>query len=215
VGGDVTECVHTLLRIRQVHDLAGGALPDWAACALERAPWVVVRRERSGSARIPVGVRGSLRAQRWAAWLDPQAVCERVRPTELVRARAWVAHPRRFLPAFAVLDALTAILEQVAPGLPWGPSGSVGFELASGSPSAHAASDLDVILESDAALAPPTATRLAAALAELPVRVDVLLETPGGALALEEYVRGRAPYLLRTPDGARRVADPWTQPAAA
>ena len=57
----------------------------------------------------------------------------------------------------------------------------------------------------------PLPRRAAAALldrlADLPARVDVLLETPTGAVALAEYAAGDC--LLRTPTGPRLVRDPW------
>ena len=55
------------------------------------------------------------------------------------------------------------------------------------------------------------------ALEPLPVRVDVQLEVPRGAVALAEYAAARGPLVLRTVDGARLVRDPWAAvvPAAA
>ena len=59
------------------------------------------------------------------------------------------------------------------------------------------------------------ATALLTALAQLPVRADVLLEMSHGAVALAEYARARAPFLLRTLDGPRLVEEPWASVAAA
>jgi phosphoribosyl-dephospho-CoA transferase len=49
----------------------------------------------------------------------------------------------------------------------------------------------------------------------LPATVDVLLETPNGAVALAEYVSALRPILLRTTTGARLATDPWAPEAAA
>jgi phosphoribosyl-dephospho-CoA transferase len=49
----------------------------------------------------------------------------------------------------------------------------------------------------------------------LPVTVDVLLETPHGAVALAEYVSAPRPILLRSATGARLTSDPWAPEAAA
>jgi phosphoribosyl-dephospho-CoA transferase len=189
--------------------------PAWALAALARAPWVVVRRAR-GAGLIPVGVRGALRAQRLAAWLHPGQVLESVTPTGLAERRGWLTSERRTrVPALAALDAVDALLRDR--GIGWGPCGSVGFELASGTPTASPASDLDVMIPAATPLPPADAVALLAALARLPVRIDVQLEVPHGAVALAEYAAARGPLVLRTVDGARLVRDPWgaVVPAAA
>ncbi len=206
---------HALLRIAQPAALEGaGALPAWAEAALRRAPWVVVRRARSRDGLIPVGVRGPDRAARLAAWLPPDAVLECLTPPELAARSAWRSHARRAqASALAALEAVAALMRRHA--LIWGPCGSVGFELASGVATADAHSDLDLMVAAAAPLVRAAAVELHAALAQLPVRADVLLEAPGGAVALAEYAAGRAPLLLRTADGPRLVHDPWGGTAAA
>jgi phosphoribosyl-dephospho-CoA transferase len=207
---------HALLRISGADSvLWTDPPPAWALGALARAPWVVVRRA-CGAGLIPVGVRGALRAQRLAAWLHPGQVLESVTPTDLAQRRAWLKSERRGLvPALAALDAVDAVLR--ARGIGWGPCGSVGFELASGIPTASPASDLDVMIQAPTPLPPAVAMALLEALEPLPVRVDVQLEVPRGAVALAEYAAARGPLVLRTVDGARLVRDPWAAvvPAAA
>ncbi len=207
---------HALLRICGADSvLWADPPPAWALAALVRAPWVVVRRAR-GAGLIPVGVRGALRAQRLAAWLHPGQVLEWVTPTGLAERREWSKCGRRTpVPALAALDAVDALLR--ARGILWGPCGSVGFELASGTPTASPTSDLDVMIPAATPLPPAVAVALLAALAQLPVRVDAQLEVPQGAVALAEYAAARGPLVLRTVDGARLVRDPWAAvvPAAA
>jgi phosphoribosyl-dephospho-CoA transferase len=91
----------------------------------------------------------------------------------------------------------------------WGPGGSVGFELASGVPAATPNSDLDIVLDAAASMARADAAALHAALSALAVRIDVLLETPNGAVALAEYASSAGAILLRSPQGARLARDPW------
>jgi phosphoribosyl-dephospho-CoA transferase len=117
------------------------------------------------------------------------------------------------VPALAALETLAAQLE--ARAIPWGPCGSVGFELASGVPTAGPASDLDVTMTAPEPLPRPVAVALLAAFTHLPVRVDVQLEVPHGAVALAEYAAARGPLVLRTNDGARLVSDPWAALASA
>ena len=209
--------VHDLLRLRNVDELQWEeAPPDWSLAALHRAPWVVVRRTRAPPALMPVGVRGDVRHQRAAAWLPIHAVEQILTPQILARQRTWHGRPRtKLLPALLVLDAAAAILEERGYGDLWGPGGSVGFELASGVPSVTAQSDLDLVLDAPEAIEVRDAAALFTALERLSARVDVLLETPSGAVALSEYASGKRAMLLRTPSGARLVADPWHASSAA
>ncbi len=68
-----------------------------------------------------------------------------------------------------------------------------------------------MILRLDRRLEPNEAAELLAALANeaAPVRIDVMLETPGGGVALADLAAMPAQVLVRTPDGARLSDDPW------
>ena len=204
---------HALLRIAHPRALATG-LPAWAETALARAPWVVVRRARSRDGLIPVGVRGAARTERLAGWLPPRAVLECLTPPQLAARAGWQSMARAaHLPALAALEAVAALMRRHL--LDWGPCGSVGFELASAVVTATADSDLDLMVETGAPLPQAVAVELHAALALLPVRADVLLEGPQGAVALAEYAAARAPFMLRAPEGPRLVHDPWGGATAA
>jgi|HubBroStandDraft_1064217.scaffolds.fasta_scaffold01295_6 phosphoribosyl-dephospho-CoA transferase len=206
---------HALLRIDGAQALTGVApLPRWAQVQLARTPWVVVRRAAASAAVLPVGIRGAVRGERLAAWLPRAAVREAVTPQQLAARAGWRAHPRAgAVAALAALEAVARLMAAAA--LAWGPTGSVGFELATGAATAHAASDLDLILSAPSLLSRPAARELYAALARLPVRCDVQLDTPRGGLALAEYLNSGGPFLLRTAHGPLRSADPWRQCEAA
>jgi phosphoribosyl-dephospho-CoA transferase len=118
-------------------------------------------------------------------------------------------------PAIQVLDEVAAVFAAHDQTGRWGPGGSVGFELASALPCTTPDSDLDLVLQADRPIALPDAARLQAELSKLPARIDVLLETPHGAVALSELVRARGVMLLRCPHGPRLVSDPWTADRAA
>ena len=204
--------VHALLRPTDLDALVWEAhRPHWAAAALQLAPWAVVRRAAPRPGLVwPVGVRGGERQQRSAAWLPHGAIQECITPQMLAAKQAWRQRPHTTAtPAVAVLDDVAAIL--IAHGFAgrWGPGGSVGFELASGVPSTRSCSDLDLVLSADEPLARTDATRLHADLSKLPVRIDVLLETPLGAVVLAEYAQGLGVTLLRSAQGPRLVRDPW------
>jgi phosphoribosyl-dephospho-CoA transferase len=95
-------------------------------------------------------------------------------------------------------------------GLIWGPTGSAGFELATGVPAAGAASDLDVVVRAPEFWPLERAREVAEDLAPLPARVDAQLDTPAGAVTLAEYACG-GHVLVRTPDGPRLTRDPWRE----
>lgn len=203
---------HDLLRVRDARDLLGEASPTWVERSLERAPWVVVRRALPREGQVPVGVRGELREQRFAAWVSVEDVPDYVTPQELVRRKVWSSVDRARLaavPALAVLDEVEGVLDEHGLGAAWGPAGSVGFELTAGVVTATASSDLDLVIEIERLESFTRGARvLWEALAELPVRVDALLETSHGAVVLSEYAQAcgeRGSFVLRTTAGPRLV----------
>lgn len=205
----LTECApHTLLRIAGPQALVVPAPPPpWVSASIQRAPWVVIRRAEARPGLIPVGVRGEQRAERLAAWLDADMIREAVTPRDLARRRTWSRSQRcSIIPALDALDAVDAVMIRHGLADNWGPTGSVGFELASGCATATATSDLDLAVWALRAPDIEVARSLLGALASLAVRSDTLLETPHGALALAEYARGGPQVLLRTAAGPRLVA---------
>ena len=213
---DAVHSVHTLLRLRYIDDLIWEeGRPDWAVSALQLAPWLVVRRAAPRPRLWPVGIRGGLRLQRCAAWLPDAAVEDFVTPERLVATRSWRQRPcADAIPALALLDEVEAILHAHGYAGRWGPGGSVGFELASTLPCVSPNSDLDLVLRAHEPVDVRDAAALWAALSQLPARIDALLETPVGAVALAEYARGKGVVMLRTSQGSRLVADPWLAAAA-
>ena len=210
--------VHDLLRVSSAAELlADEPPPPWAYEALRRAPWVVVRRARAGDGRIAIGVRGAAREQRFAGFLDASRARSRdaITPEVLAELRRWRASPRLHeIAALAALDDVAQIMAQAKDGaeLPWGPTGSVGFELASGVATATETSDLDLVIRAARPIAGARACALMAELVRLRVRVDVQIETPRGAIALSELARGSGTIMLRTELGPRIVTDPWSSP---
>jgi phosphoribosyl-dephospho-CoA transferase len=96
--------------------------------------------------------------------------------------------------------------------LPWGPGGSIGFELATGCHVASPASDLDVVIDSQTRLTVDAARALLEAAKDLPASADIRVETPVCGFSLVEYAdRCPAPILLRVPSGAVLGIDPWDE----
>jgi phosphoribosyl-dephospho-CoA transferase len=181
------------------------APPDW----LDRSgpAVVVVRRAPVRPDGIPVGIRGHRRDQRFAAVVRPADILTRVPPERLTRE--WRSPPPDRLAAIPALKAFWQLLAQDLP-LSWGPTGSVGFELATGQPVASVTSDLDIFLAAPRRLSPNQAATLVALFDDLPARADVQVETAAGCFALREFAAAApAPILLRTLSGPRLVRDPW------
>jgi phosphoribosyl-dephospho-CoA transferase len=152
-------------------------------------------------------VRGSTRAERFAALLAPEAVAARVIPEDLIAERVWHHMPRaRLMGPIRVLNAVDELFSSL--GLVWGPTGSVGFELATGVAAAGTTSDLDVVVRAPEPWPLANAGEIADYLNQLPARVDAQLDAPAGAVMLSEYARGER-VLLRTPGGPRLTWDPW------
>jgi phosphoribosyl-dephospho-CoA transferase len=209
-GGAAELLPHDLVELASPEALVlDAAAPGWVGPSLARAPFAVVRRAARRGALVPVGVRGSSRGERLAAWLPESRAVRRLRPEDLAARRGWRG---RDAPQLSALDAVEALL--AAHGLAWGPAGSVGFELATGVACVGPESDVDLVVRAPTALPRVVAWRLQAALAALPVRIDAQLETPAGAVALAEYAAGAPRVVLRTLDGPRWVATPW-EPARA
>jgi phosphoribosyl-dephospho-CoA transferase len=112
------------------------------------------------------------------------------------------------------LSVLSSVDPQQLGGLAWGPTGSAGFELATGIRAVRETSDLDMILRSDRLVAREVAREILQFLLTLPCRVDCLLETGRGAIALAEWAAGEGAVLLRTPIGPVLTMDPWQDGAS-
>jgi phosphoribosyl-dephospho-CoA transferase len=204
--------VHDLLQIDRPSLISGcTGEPSWVRRALLDCPWVVVRRAQAASGLIAVGVRGDSRSDRWAASCEKSLVREMVRPEQLlVRDRTSNEIPRT--PALRALQEMSERWADLT--LPWGPGGSVGFELASGRKVTTQASDLDLVIRAGNKIDVEEARFLLARTFGLEAKVDVRVETPVCGFSLEEYVSASsAKILLRYPDGARLGEDPWREDA--
>ncbi|KQY07358.1 hypothetical protein ASD37_15085 [Mycobacterium sp. Root135] len=188
---------HDLLRVTGPAALPPDA-PAWAVHALSDSPWVVVRRDRAPDGCLPVGVRGADRSQRYGTVVAAPDVLETTAPETLTDVVG------RDLPAIRALRSLRPLLDDT--GLAWGPTGSVGFELATGHPAATATSDLDLLIRlCELRRALPALVSLNHAFGSAACRVDCQVETLCGAATLAELVDGRPEVMVRTAEGPRLV----------
>ncbi|WP_394523335.1 malonate decarboxylase holo-ACP synthase [Lacrimispora sp. JR3] len=201
--------VHDLLRISSVKDLQGDFTEaEWLLKAVTRAPFVVVRRAPFTDGLIPAGIRGENRNQRLAAAVLSTGIKEVITPEQISAEMGWRtrSHIRKSR-LFEPLETLHKIFKSYQ--ILWGPVGSVGFELASKADTVTETSDLDIVMRTPEVLPVCTAKDIVKRISELPVKLDVQMETPNGSVALEEYARGGSKLLLRTVHGPKLVEDPW------
>jgi phosphoribosyl-dephospho-CoA transferase len=86
--------------------------------------------------------------------------------------------------------------------LTWGPTGSVGFELATGQEAVTEKSDIDIVIRISEEFTITFAQKIENGLKNLPFRIDVQLEMKEGAFSLSEYVNSEGKEVLfRTMDG--------------
>lgn len=185
-----------------------GDAPVWAVRVLSAGLPVVVRRAPARNGLVAVGIRGSSRAERLAAWMPVSAISRELSP----QALACMPPEPGDEPVWQALAQIRPLLDRL--GLDWGVTGSAAWQLATGQGVLHPDSDLDLLLRTPHCLDRARAARLLARLELLPCRVDLQLETPAGAIALREWASGAPQVMLKACDGPRLVSDPWWKEAA-
>jgi phosphoribosyl-dephospho-CoA transferase len=182
-------------------------VPSWVFRELRETALVVVRRGTVTRDRIPIGIRGTERAQRWAASYPVTAVEQLITPMDLLNG---------FNKSEDLYDSPVCNgLRSLAIGWQWlthswGPGGSFGFELATGKRITTLGSDLDIIIYADKYLSRTDATRLLDSARGLEVKVDIRVETPACGFSLVEYVEpSTKAMLMRTCAGPILSDNPW------
>ncbi|RJT42123.1 malonate decarboxylase holo-ACP synthase [Rahnella woolbedingensis] len=184
-------------------------LPAWVNTGWRTSLPLVVRRDKRADGAIPVGIRGMIRIQRAAAWIDPAAVVRVVTPESLVSDVNTLLHSP-FVSQQPVQALITLCSLQLP--FPWGVTGSCAYALASDLPVMHADSDLDLLVRCDTLADPSLFSDFYDQLQRLPCRADVQINTPHGGFALSEWLRG-GDVMLKTSSGPQLVRDPWRLPA--
>ncbi|MFP3558973.1 malonate decarboxylase holo-ACP synthase [Paraburkholderia sp. SIMBA_049] len=210
VTDDLRWQAHDIVRLRRLESFENE--PAWVRAAFARAPFAVVRRAQAVAGLIAVGLRGAARNERYGTWARSDDIEAVFRPEALLSPPCVLAADRAALPVFVALDALRRDTSCIGSFI-WGPTGSVGFELASGKPTATATSDLDLLIRMPNHLPRDEAQRIQAKLdehaAHTGIRIDAQIETPAGGVALAEYASGKARVMARHASGPRLVSDPW------
>ncbi len=199
---------HDLIKIADLSQLQWKEDNEWVTASLRQAPFVVVRRAEQTSDYIPVGIRGEQRNQRQAALLHRNGIEEIITPYMLAEQKSWYSLDiqRRELP---VLRSINKVAEIMA-NWQWGPTGSAGFEIATGYPALKATSDLDIVVHAPNPIDISEAEEVLEKLDSLPIRTDIQIETNNGAFLLREWINKRADkIILRAQNGPELVSNPW------
>ena len=198
---------HDLLRLRAFP--AADDVPAWLAGSFAQAPFAVVRRAEAPSGFVAVGFRGPSRSDRYGAFVATDAVLSACSPEALLHTR--IGAERERFRAFAALQQI--IDEGGFDSLLWGPTGSVGFEFATGQPTVTNASDLDLLIRTPSPLArvhaPARRARWEGIEREMGLRIVAQLETPAGGVALSEWAQDKPRVMVRSARGPGLVEDPW------
>jgi phosphoribosyl-dephospho-CoA transferase len=174
--------------------------PDW----LQRAP-LVVRRESVQDARLPVGLRGTRRSERCKGNVARVNVARCITPEMLSTEADQLRHG-----GLAALDAFAELAPALnATGLAWGPTGGVGFFLASGLPVLGHSSDLDLLVRAPQRLSAAQIAALVTLQARAACSIDIQVDTGRAAFALAEWPSPRRRVLLKTNAGPILSEDPW------
>jgi phosphoribosyl-dephospho-CoA transferase len=183
------------------------SIPASVRRELEETNFVVVRRGVVTENWVPIGIRGHQRSQRWAAWYPRYAIQGIIKPMDLL-TQVDTLSDRDVSPVHRAFRSLKNAWQSLA--YPWGPAGSLGFEVATGKQTTTMRSDLDVVIYADEPLSRREAQRLLAAADDLEVTVDIRIETPTCGFSLAEYATSPTKaILLRTVDGLILGSDPW------
>ncbi|MFM2477801.1 malonate decarboxylase holo-ACP synthase [Celerinatantimonas sp. MCCC 1A17872] len=183
------------------------AMPEWVKQTYRHNLPVVVRRDQKREGLIAAGIRGKLRSERQACWVETDHIIKVVQPHDIIDAQYWQHYDWNHLP---VVKSLIQLAEINWPQS-WGVTGSCGYSLATGHMAMRAQSDLDLQVISFNRPEPDDFKLILKAIENLPVRVDIQLETPSGGVALNDWLKHPEHVLVKSNTGPYLSSDPWSQ----
>ncbi|CAG9297820.1 malonate decarboxylase holo-ACP synthase [Celerinatantimonas diazotrophica] len=181
-------------------------MPEWVKQTYRHNLPVVIRRDQNREGLIAAGIRGTLRSQRQACWIETKHIIKRVRPQDLIHEQYWQRYNWQHLP---VVHSLMQLAKLNWP-LPWGVTGSCGYSLATGSIAMRAQSDLDLQVLAPTRPHADDFKLILKATKNLPVRVDIQLETPAGGVALNDWLQHSEQVLVKSNTGPYLSSNPWS-----
>lgn len=186
--------VHDIVRFSSVHQLNEQKLiPTWVAHSPAATSYGVVRRAPITKQLVPIGLRGNARHERYGTVIDKQYILEIFTPYSLLKQLEHFKNNRFY-------SLLNAIRHKFDPyNIKWGPTGSVGFELATGIQVTSITSDLDLLICLEV-IDEVLLHEISNLLANSRMTIDPQIEIPGiGAFLLKDYLKNKeSGFILRT-----------------
>lgn len=188
--------VHDIVQFKTIEDIENViGHPDWVKDAPAAKNFGVVRRMPITNKLVPIGLRGNTREQRYGAFLHENKIMQVISPVSLVhRIEIEGLGNRIYYPAlYSIKDEFEKYK------LAWGPTGSVGFEIATSISATTPNSDIDICLylnEIDTDLL----VKVGRFLEGLDRRIDSQVEIPSiGAFLLNDYLKhAKTGFIVKT-----------------
>lgn len=192
--------VHDILKINSIDELVFlTKKPLWTDQTIKNNPYVIVRRAEIKKGLIPIGIRGNERHKRVSAYILQYAIKEVYSPERLTKRINEISQPILIREA---LQKIKKIMEEL--NLKWGVFGSVAYEIVTKESVITEKSDLDIIIYNG--VPKENLTILKHQLNNLPIQVDILIETSFGGYNLNEYISKTASkILIKTNHGPKLV----------
>lgn len=182
------------------------AMPEWVQQSYRHNLPVVVRRDQNHEGLIAAGIRGTMRAERQACWIETDHIIKVIHPNDIINGQYWQQYDWNHLP---VVKSLIQLAGMNWPQT-WGVTGSCGYSLATGHMAMRAQSDLDLQVISLNRPQPDDFNVILKTIEKLPVRVDIQLETPVGGVALHDWLKHPEHVLVKSNTGPYLCSDPWS-----
>lgn len=189
--------VHDIVRFSAINDIENAIdQPAWVKDAPTAKNFGVVRRMPITDKIVPIGLRGNRREQRYGAFIHESKITEVISPVSLVERIEGLGDQIYSHALFSIKEKFKKYK------LAWGPTGSVGFEIATSIQATIPTSDIDICLylnEIDTELL----VKLGDFLEGLDRRIDVQVELPTiGAFLLNDYLQyNKTGFIVRTKFG--------------
>ncbi len=189
--------VHDIVKFQGVESLEKSApIPEWLGETASSKNFGVVRRMAISNQIVPIGLRGTTRDQRVGSFIKKDNILDVIKPTELVERIDLYKEQSYYSSLKKIRDEFNGM------GLLWGPTGSVGFELATSIIVTSEKSDIDLSLflnHVDYDLL----KEVDGVLDCLDRRIDVQIELPEiGAILLKDYLNNASSgFIVRTQYG--------------
>lgn len=189
--------VHDIVKFTNIDKLKHfTVVPDWVFNTKSASNYGVVRRMPISNKLIPIGLRGKSREQRFGTYIHEENIVEVITPNSLVKYIDEFSD-RIYYPILkSIRDEFSKL------HLSWGPTGSIGFEMATNINVTSIRSDIDMTLYIES-IDEELLTEVGRFINTFDKQIDVQIEIPIiGAFLLNDYTRNNETgFIIRTPFG--------------